>query len=204
MWIQTGVTVRKRLSWVVTSVTLTFDLWPWPFAWTLPWSWVITPENIMMIRWWEHSQKGVTDRQTDRQTDRRTDGQTENTIHRAAWSQLKMQRTFSIRTYLVCCIETSWFYWKSLRKILDICCRRWIIGLITIPLQHFSDNHIDFICFGVPMQTTKLISVIWGCYTMPYEATLCILVYKQNCQWSPNIGQRCPISLQRGVKLFVQ
>ena len=28
MWIQTGVTVRKRLSWVVTSVTLTFDLWP--------------------------------------------------------------------------------------------------------------------------------------------------------------------------------
>ena len=85
MWIQTGVTVRKRLSWVVTSVTLTFDLWPWSFAWTLPWSVVITPENFMMIRWWEHSQKGVTDRQTDGQTDR----QTENTIHRAAWSQLK-------------------------------------------------------------------------------------------------------------------
>ena len=35
----------------------------------------------MMIRWWKHSQKGVTDRQTD--------GQTENTICRAAWSQLK-------------------------------------------------------------------------------------------------------------------
>ena len=85
MWIQTGVTVRKRLSWVVTSVTLTFDLWPWPFAWTLPWSLVINPENYMIIRWWEHSQKGVTDRQTDGQTD----GQTENTIHRAAWSQLK-------------------------------------------------------------------------------------------------------------------
>ena len=28
--IQTGVTVRKRLRWVLTSVTLTFDLWPWP------------------------------------------------------------------------------------------------------------------------------------------------------------------------------
>ena len=81
MWIQTGVTVRKLLSWVVTSVTLTFDLWPWPFAWTLLWSFVINPENFMMIRWWEHSQKGVTDRQTD--------GQTENTICRAAWSQLK-------------------------------------------------------------------------------------------------------------------
>ena len=81
MWIQTGVTVRKRLSWVATSVSFTFDLWPWPFAWTLPWCVVIIPENFMMIRWWEHSQKGVTDRQTD--------GQTENTIHRAAWSQLK-------------------------------------------------------------------------------------------------------------------
>ena len=33
----------------------------------------------MMIRWWEHSQKGVMDRQTDW------------TIHRAAWSQLKIQ-----------------------------------------------------------------------------------------------------------------
>ena len=67
MWIQTGVTVRKRLSWVVTSVTLTSDLWPWPlpFAWTSLLSLVITPENFMMIRWWEHSQKGVTDRQTD-------------------------------------------------------------------------------------------------------------------------------------------
>ena len=84
MWIQTGVTVRKRLSWVVTSVTLTFDLWPWPFAWTLRWSLVITPENFKMIRWWEHSQKGVTDRRTDGQMDR----QTENTICRAAWSQL--------------------------------------------------------------------------------------------------------------------
>ena len=75
MWIQTGVTVRKWLSWVVTSVTLTFDLWPWSFAWTLPWSVVITPENFMMMRWWEHSQKGVTDRQTDGQTDRQTDRQ---------------------------------------------------------------------------------------------------------------------------------
>ena len=74
MWIQTGVTVRKRLSWVMTSVTLTFDLWPWPFAWTSLLSLVITPENFMMIRWWEHGEKGVTDGQTDRQTDRRTDG----------------------------------------------------------------------------------------------------------------------------------
>ena len=70
MWIQTGVTVRKRLSWVLTSVTLTFDLWPRPFARTSLLSLVITPENFMMIRLWEHSRKGVTDRQTDRRTDR--------------------------------------------------------------------------------------------------------------------------------------
>ena len=69
MWIQTGVTVPKRLSRVVTSVTLTFDLWPWPFAWTSLLSLVITPENFMMIRWWEHGEKGVTDGQTDGQTD---------------------------------------------------------------------------------------------------------------------------------------
>ena len=59
MWIQTGVTctVRKRLSWVLTSVTLTFDLWPWHFSWTSLQSLVITPENFVMKRWWEHSQK---------------------------------------------------------------------------------------------------------------------------------------------------
>ena len=61
MWIQTGVTVWKRLNGVMTFVTLTFDLWPWPFAWTFLLSLVITPENFMMIQWWEHSQKGVTD-----------------------------------------------------------------------------------------------------------------------------------------------
>ena len=58
MWIQTGVRVRKRLSWVLTSVTLTFDLWPWPFAWTSLLTMVITPKNFMMIRWWEHGEQG--------------------------------------------------------------------------------------------------------------------------------------------------
>ena len=94
MWIQTGVRVRKRLSWVLTSVTLTFDLWPWPFAWTSLLTMVIAPENFMMIRWWEHGEKCVTDGQTNRQTDRRTDRQTDRqtdwTSHIAAWSQLKM------------------------------------------------------------------------------------------------------------------
>ena len=85
MWIQTGVRVRKRLIWVLTSVTLTFDLWPWPFAWTSLLTMVINPENFMMIQWWEHGEKGVTDGQTDRQTDGRKDW----TSQKAAWSQLK-------------------------------------------------------------------------------------------------------------------
>ena len=67
-----------------TSVTLTFDLWPWPFAWTSLWSLVI---NFMMILWWEHCQKGVTDRQTD--------GQTEIAVLKAAWSQLKIPLGFA-------------------------------------------------------------------------------------------------------------
>ena len=69
IWIQTGVTVRKRLSWVLTSVTLTFDLWPWPFAYTSLWSLLITLESFMMIWWWELSEKGVTDGQMDGLTD---------------------------------------------------------------------------------------------------------------------------------------
>ena len=40
------------------SVTLTFDLWPWPFARTSLLSLVITPENFMMIQWQEHSEQG--------------------------------------------------------------------------------------------------------------------------------------------------
>ena len=74
MCIQTGVRVRKRLSWVLTSVTMTFDFWPWPFAWTSLLSMVIIHENVMMIRWWEHGEKGVTDGRTNGQTDRQTGG----------------------------------------------------------------------------------------------------------------------------------
>ena len=102
MWMQTGVTVRKRLSWVVTSVTLTFYLWPWPLAWTLPWSLMMTPENLMMIRWWEHSQKGVTDGRTDRRADGLTNRRTEYTIHRAAWSQLRIRL-----------VRRGWYYWTD-------------------------------------------------------------------------------------------
>ena len=72
------VMVPKRLIWVLTSVTLTFYLWPRTFAQTSLLSLVIPPENFMMIPWWEHSEKGVTgtDRQRDRQTERQTERKT--------------------------------------------------------------------------------------------------------------------------------
>ena len=63
------------------------DLDLWPFAWTPLLSLVITTENFMMIRWWEHSEKGVTDRQMDW------------TIHRAAWLQLKRYISILPSTY---------------------------------------------------------------------------------------------------------
>ena len=68
------------------------DLWPLTltFCMDVTFVTVITPENFMMIGWCEHSQKGVTDRRTDGRTDRWTDRQTDWTIHRAAWSQLKI------------------------------------------------------------------------------------------------------------------
>ena len=84
MWIQTRVTVWKQLNWVLTPVTLTFDLWPWTLAREPIMSLVITHENFTMIRWWEHSEKRVTDRRTNRQTDR--------SVLRAAWSHLKKMR----------------------------------------------------------------------------------------------------------------
>ena len=81
LWIQTGVTVQKRLSWIVTFVTLTFDLWPWPFAWISHLSLVITPENCMV------NDDGNIVRKVSH-TDRRTDW----AVHRAAWSQLKISQ----------------------------------------------------------------------------------------------------------------
>ena len=82
MWNQTGVRVRKRLSWVLTSVTLTFDLWPLTLTFCMDItfdhgnnSWKFH-DDTMMGTWWKRC-------------DRQTDGRTDWTSHIAAWSQLK-------------------------------------------------------------------------------------------------------------------
>ena len=138
MWIQTGVTVWKRLGWVLTSVTLTFDLWPWPFAWASLLSLVVSPEKFM-IRWWEHSQKGVTDRQTDGLTNGRTDW----TIHRAAWSQLKMQH-YSLTVITGTIPKVAYVYVKShFSNYWPSVCGTHIINFI----PHFTGHMITYPCW---------------------------------------------------------
>ena len=72
MWIQTGVTVltATRIKGFLTCGTLTFDLWPWPFSWTLLLSMVTTPENFMM-----NHERNIVKKvsKTDGRTDRRTE-----------------------------------------------------------------------------------------------------------------------------------
>ena len=62
--LQSGI-AQIGAKFALTSVSLTFDLWPWLFAWTSLSSMVIMPENFMMI-WWEEIVKKVW--QTDGQT----------------------------------------------------------------------------------------------------------------------------------------
>ena len=118
MWIQTGVRVRKRLSWALTSVTLTFDLWPWPFAWTSLLTMVISPENFMMIRWWEHGEKGVTDGQTDRQTDGRNQSYS---CLVAAKNEGQLALTFSSWWFIVSCYKAIYERWHSPTAKGNIC-----------------------------------------------------------------------------------
>ena len=70
VWIQTGVTARNRLSWVLTYVTLTFDLWPWPL------------HGHHFSQWWQlleiscwYGDRNIVKRVS--QTDGRTDGRSE-------------------------------------------------------------------------------------------------------------------------------
>ena len=72
MWIQTGVAVRKRFTWVVTSVTLTFDIWPWPFAW----SFLLVIDNNSW-KFHDDTMIGTQSKRCDRRTDRQTNGQTD-------------------------------------------------------------------------------------------------------------------------------
>ena len=58
-----------KLAWRSETVKLGFDFCEldlWPLTLTSLWSLVVTHKNFMMIQWCEHSEKGVTDRETRR------------------------------------------------------------------------------------------------------------------------------------------
>ena len=111
MWIKTWVMVRKRLRWIFTSVTLTFD-WSLPFI-TSPkfpsFSSTISKVTDSLLNLENHGDMFLepsahmdipsSDRHllvwTNPQHDRRTDW----TIQRAAWSQLK---TRGLSAYKAC------------------------------------------------------------------------------------------------------
>ena len=81
MWIPAWLTVRKRLDWVFTSVTLTFCM-------------VIISVSVNNFEKFHHHTMAATlSKRCDRQTDRRTDGRTEIGVLRAAWSQLNLTNT---------------------------------------------------------------------------------------------------------------
>ena len=93
MWIQTGVKSPETAKLGVDLCDL--DLWPLTLTFRMDItfdhgnnSWKFH-DDTMMGTWWKRCDR-QTDRRTDGRTDGRTDRQTENTICRAAWSQLKM------------------------------------------------------------------------------------------------------------------
>ena len=75
---------RIGAKFIVTSFNLTFDLWPWPFAWTSLLSSLITSEIL-----WLFDYRNVAKIVRDIQTEGQTYGHMERTVHRGAWLQLK-------------------------------------------------------------------------------------------------------------------
>ena len=136
IWIQTGVTDRKWLSWALTSVTLTFDLWPWPFAWTSLLPLVTIPENFMMIRWWEHSQQGKSEGfdSCDRPSN---------------LTQIGFNRPF----FSPCDLEIWWMtsknYWAPLLHYIKLCesfqRNRWIKTGVTVRKRSIRVQICDFL-----------------------------------------------------------
>ena len=135
LWIQTRFTVQKHPNWgkfVLTSVTLTFDLWPGgPFAWTSLLSMVTTTDNFIMIWWQGHSEKGVTERQTSSEIFFLScneascaayllllEGRKNSTIHRAAWSQLKISCMISMAAQLMKTHNKQWNLYKAITELL--------------------------------------------------------------------------------------
>ena len=93
-----------------------FEIWNsfcYPFAWTSLLS-MVNPENFMMIRWGEHSEKGVP--QTDR-IDGRTDGQDYWFMGLLKWPRLlafqPIQNCFKYLSHLARTVLWLVFWWAG-------------------------------------------------------------------------------------------
>ena len=178
MWIQTGVRVRKRLSWVLTSVTLTFDLWPLPFAWTSLLTMVITPENFMMIQWWEHGEKGVTDRQTDRRTDGQTDGLNQSySCLVAAKKHIFIYKQIYISLLLVklVCYEkyVSWIYAKCYNSLQNYMSLKCSITILPCTIMKIDTKKMCFI---------KIIFL--GCVSDRVLSSYSVISFRYQVSWA--------------------
>ena len=80
MWIQTGVTVRKRLKWGHDLCDL--DLWPLTLTFCMD---IASVHGNNSWRFHDDTMAGT----LWKRCDGRTDGQTERSVLEAAWSQLK-------------------------------------------------------------------------------------------------------------------
>ena len=82
--IQTGVTVRKRINWILISVTLTSDLWPC-FCMDIT---SAIGDNSQKFH--DDTMTGTLRKRCNRRTDVQTYGRTGRSFLKAAWSQLKI------------------------------------------------------------------------------------------------------------------
>ena len=90
-WIQSGVPARKRITWVLSAVTLTFDLD------ILHGNHFVNGNHFLKMSWWYNDSNIVKNvSQIDRSIDRRVDGRTDRSLLRAAWSELKYDMIISV------------------------------------------------------------------------------------------------------------
>ena len=94
MWIQTGVAVQKGLGCDLCDL----DLWPLTLAFCMDLTLVLGDNSWNFL---DDTMMGIQSKRCERQTDRRT----ENTIHIAAWSQLKNIMPSGIVHPVVCSIS---------------------------------------------------------------------------------------------------
>ena len=121
MWIQTGVRVRKRLNWILTSVTLTFCMDITSVNGNHSW-------NFMMIRWQKHGKK--LDESTARRQLKSPQSLSGRSIHLTLFTKWSWSWSWMTHCHLLCAMSIgppilrySYFKiwpWKSMVKVMCV------------------------------------------------------------------------------------